>query len=227
MNMADGLNMNPRPGEPESSLVPGMSAPRAKQPPAARGAGPLALTIPAPLLMPDTSGPGPTPLQTPLQWSYDFTALGVARASFPGVIAADPVANAGTWLPALTFVTPGNLAIGYSNQAGRWQRNGDVVTVQFQLTTNLFTWTTAAGNMLVGTLPFPAVAGAIAIGPIYLQGMTKAGFTWVVCELSGTGQLRFVACGSAQAGSALQPADMPSGGVVVIRGSLTYQAVPL
>lgn len=83
----DGLGMAPRPGEPESALIPGMAAP----------------TPPAPQIgsvkrfglfghvqlgsMPDTSGPGPTALETPNVWNYDFDpATGNARAQFPGIV---------------------------------------------------------------------------------------------------------------------------------------------
>jgi len=83
----DGLGMAPRPGEPESALLPGMAAPR---PPEAR------ISPPVPFgrfghvqlgSMPDTSGPGPVALETPLLWGYDFDpATGFARAQFSGIV---------------------------------------------------------------------------------------------------------------------------------------------
>jgi hypothetical protein len=73
-NMSDGLNMLPRIGEPESS---------AGLPERAAG-GLLALSSPN---IPDTSGPGPTPLQQPGTWNYDFNpADGIARATFNGEV---------------------------------------------------------------------------------------------------------------------------------------------
>lgn len=76
----DGLNMAPRPGEPESALLPGMAAPA---PNSARG-GPPGVEA---LDMPDTSGPGPTAVQSPGTWVYDFDpANGMARATFNGEV---------------------------------------------------------------------------------------------------------------------------------------------
>lgn len=73
-NMADGLNFQPRIGEPESSAGP-----------RAQPVGGLQAFL-APNI-PDTSGPGPTPLQAPVRWVYDFDpATGVARATFNGEV---------------------------------------------------------------------------------------------------------------------------------------------
>src|SRR5215470_5113839 len=77
---ADGLGMNPRPGEPESSLVPGMAA-------IAFAEAPEALIGVAPMAMPDTSVPGPVALQQPGTWVYDFNpATGSSRATFTGEV---------------------------------------------------------------------------------------------------------------------------------------------
>jgi Chaperone of endosialidase len=79
-DMADGLNMQPRIGEPETSGASGRSFPG----PELTAGGPQALLAPN---IPDTSGPGPTPLQQPGAWSYDFNpADGVARATFNGEV---------------------------------------------------------------------------------------------------------------------------------------------
>lgn len=84
---SDGLGMAPRPGEPESALIPGMAAPA----PPAPQIGPVerfGLFGHVQLgSMPDTSGPGPTALETPLLWNYDFDpASGNARATFSGLV---------------------------------------------------------------------------------------------------------------------------------------------
>jgi hypothetical protein len=79
-DMADGLNMQPRIGEPETSGVSG----RSFAGPELTVGGPQALLAPN---IPDTSGPGPTPLQQPGTWSYDFNpADGIARATFNGEV---------------------------------------------------------------------------------------------------------------------------------------------
>jgi Chaperone of endosialidase len=78
--MADGLNMLPRIGEPETSGVSGQSFPA----PELTAGGPSQFLAPN---IPDTSGPGPTPLQQPGAWAYDFDpASGIARATFNGEV---------------------------------------------------------------------------------------------------------------------------------------------
>lgn len=73
-SVADGLNMLPRIGEPETSF-PGAGKP----------VGDL-LAFSAPNI-PDTGGPGPTPLQQPGAWTYDFDPTsGSARATFNGEV---------------------------------------------------------------------------------------------------------------------------------------------
>jgi hypothetical protein len=79
-NMADGLNMAPRPGEPESALEPGMAAP------APRMTADAHLSVGA-QSMPDTSGPGPTALVQPATWVYDIDpGTGVSRATYNGEV---------------------------------------------------------------------------------------------------------------------------------------------
>ena len=84
----DGLNMAPRPGEPESAMLPGMAAPRPQNSPP-EGAGPDWFTLLH--SMPDTSGPFPQPPGATIQevptWAYDFDpANGSARATFNGEV---------------------------------------------------------------------------------------------------------------------------------------------
>jgi hypothetical protein len=79
-DMADGLNMLPRPGEPELATLPGMAAPA----PRAIAGGRLALLA---ANMPDTSI-GAVALQEPARWTYDFDpASGIARATYVGEVA--------------------------------------------------------------------------------------------------------------------------------------------
>lgn len=90
---SDGLNMLPRPGEPESTLEPGMSAPTPG----------LGVTLPAPAIirplaigpfpnvpnMPDTSMPGGNgvAIEAPPGWFFDFDpGTGSARATFNGEV---------------------------------------------------------------------------------------------------------------------------------------------
>ena len=90
----------PRPGEPESALLPGMSAPAPR-------AAPEPFEAPTALSMPDTSI-GPVALQEPATWSYDFDpATGSSRASYPGVT---NIAGGGANITPAAFVNPSTAA---------------------------------------------------------------------------------------------------------------------
>lgn len=90
-DMSDGLGMLPRPGEPELATLPGMAAPIPRDVERAiAGAGSPKGGLPGvgALSMPDTSSPGPTALQEPGAWAYDFDpGTGASRATFNGVVA--------------------------------------------------------------------------------------------------------------------------------------------
>src|ERR1700722_13450728 len=79
---SDGLGMQPRIGEPESSSP----AARAQLPGLRDAVGGLLAFNPPNI--PDTSGPPPAPnVEAPVRWIYDFDpATGVSRAIFPGEV---------------------------------------------------------------------------------------------------------------------------------------------
>jgi hypothetical protein len=111
----DGLNMAPRPGEPESAMLPGMAAPRPQASPL-RGSG--LLLAPLPAAMPDTSLPGPVALQTPNTWTYDFDpGTGSARATFNGQVSFTSGGSVVGYLPLAGGTLTGDLAIAHGGQA--------------------------------------------------------------------------------------------------------------
>jgi hypothetical protein len=80
------------------------------------------------------------------------TPLGVAeaitkRAGITGV-------ETGTWTPAFTFETPGNLSVAYTTQSGYYTRIGDLVYIAARLVFTP-TYTTASGFANVANFPFP------------------------------------------------------------------------
>lgn len=87
---SDGLNMLPRPGEPESSLTPGMAAPLGVKLPASPIIRPLSVgPFPNVPSMPDTSMPGGNgvAIEAPPGWFFDFDpGTGSARATFNGEV---------------------------------------------------------------------------------------------------------------------------------------------
>ena len=60
----------------------------------------------------------------------------------------------GTWTPAMTYTTPGDLSISHSLQVGRYTKIGNIVSVFFDLRLSGFTKGTASGNLAIGGLPF-------------------------------------------------------------------------
>src|SRR5215831_5497396 len=68
------------------------------------------------------------------------------KLQFPAIQApsADPNTlddyEEGTWVPVLTFATPGNLVVVYSVQLGGYVKVGKKVTVNFNITTSTFTF---------------------------------------------------------------------------------------
>jgi hypothetical protein len=134
--------------------------------------------------------------------------------------------SAGNWTPAGTFATAGNAVVTASIAYGRWIRNFGSVFVDFTFTTSAFTHTTASGNFRLTGLPFTAIneTNYVAQGDLIWQGITKANYTDVSCQV-GAGQnfITFGASGSGQTVAGVTAADMPTGGTLILRGSLTMR----
>lgn len=130
----------------------------------------------------------------------------------------------GTFTPALTFSTPGNLSVTYSTQSGDYTRIGDFVHCDINIVTSAFTHTTASGNALITGLPFTISNSNAPYGAVLWGGINKASYTNVaLAGLSNTTQANLVASGMGQAAANVTAADMPTGGTVLIRASLDYR----
>ena len=133
-------------------------------------------------------------------------------------------ADINTWSPAITFATPGNLSVTYSAQSGSYTRVGNLVTATFVVATSAFTHTTASGALRITGLPFVS-AVTTAEGALEFQGITKAGYTNCTLNVAtGNSFMTIRASGSGVAIADVLAADMPSGGTVTLRGSITYMA---
>lgn len=151
---------------------------------------------------------------------------------FPATAVASADANTlddyeeGTWTPVLTFDTPGDLAITYSTQLGWYTKIGNLVTVNWSMVTSAFTHTTASGNSKITSLPFTSSSdtGYSSYGSLGWQGITKASYTHVYPSLANNStQFQLLASGSGQTISGVSSANMPSGGSVILRGTLSYR----
>jgi hypothetical protein len=134
-----------------------------------------------------------------------------------------------TFTPAITFATPGDLAVTYSSRVCGYTKKGQEVTADISIITSAFTHTTAAGDLQITGLPFTPKntvnrfwGGALT----QFGGITKAGYTQFGIRVdANTTTALLLAGGSGVAAARVQAADMPTGGSVVIVGTITYVAV--
>jgi hypothetical protein len=150
---------------------------------------------------------------------YDSTANSAAGAWI--LLNSTIPYDASTWTPVLTFATPGDLSVTYSDQVGTYTKIGRQVTVHFGISTSAFTHTTASGQLKITGLPF--TVGLDAYGPGFFQGITKAGYTSVSFEANASStEILVWASGSGVAGGGVVVADVPTGGIVQLYGTITY-----
>lgn len=135
-----------------------------------------------------------------------------------------PVAD-GNWTPTVSFATPGNLNIAYSTRAGRYQLSGKTCKLWLSVTTSTFTHTTASGALTITGLPFPAAAnGVFYEGPLGYTGINNATRPSLNLMLAAGGnELNVQAHGPGASIVSVQASDMPTGGLVVLRGAIQYE----
>ena len=132
------------------------------------------------------------------------------------------------WTPAITFATPGDLAVTYTTQVGDLAIIDGEVRAGFRIITSAFTHTTAAGNLQITGLPIQANSdsGFVWSGALpSWGGITMAGGR-TQCGLSitaGTSVITVTASGSAVASANITAAEMPTGGAVVLRGDIRFR----
>ena len=133
------------------------------------------------------------------------------------------------WTPVLTFTTPGDLSVVYTKQAGDLIRTKDEVIATFNIVTSTFTFTTATGSLNITGLPYTAStlsadSGFVWMGDLFFQGITKANYTVFVPAITAADNVIVViGSGSGQSASNVAAADMPSGGSVVLKGSIHFR----
>lgn len=131
----------------------------------------------------------------------------------------------GIWTPNLTFATPGNLNVVYSNHKGRYTKVGQHLSYSFVLQTSTFTHSTASGNLTITGLPYASVNDSAygSYAALGFQGITKANYTsYLGAVLSNTSSIIPIGCGSGQTAAIPSPTDLPSGGTVILAGAGHY-----
>lgn len=148
----------------------------------------------------------------------------IDNSAAPGNMTWDDFKTA-TWTPVLTNSIPGDLAVGYLRQLGTKKRCGRQVTLTCAVVTNAFTWTTAAGTWQITGQPYASdtLTGFAWEGSLVFQGITKANFTNFNSTITSGSSVIVISCsGSAQTQGSLAAADMPTGGTVILRFTITY-----
>lgn len=85
------------------------------------------------------------------------------------------ISSSGTWTPAITFQTPGNLSVSYPFRSAGYLKIGRLVILTCQMTF-VPTYTTASGYLLLTGLPFtPTSIG----GNSALTGINSNGSSFV------------------------------------------------
>lgn len=153
------------------------------------------------------------------------------QISFPAAQSASAGANTlddyeeGTWTPAITFVTPGDFAATYSTQLGVYTKIGLMVFLSFNMLINPITHTTAAGALRMTGLPFTIPAGLGFFGNLSFQGITKAGYTQISPRgIASTSLADFSTSGSGVGSAGVTTADVPTGGVLQLNGTIIHRA---
>lgn len=132
-----------------------------------------------------------------------------------------------TFTPVLTFATPGDLAVGYTQQTGFYEQIGNTYFCHFVVITSSFTHTTASGACNITGFP---VAGAnsngnTATAAVQWSGITKAGYTQISGQIPFNSTIMsFLAFGSGVGRTTVTAADMPTGGSVVLLGTVVIIA---
>jgi uncharacterized membrane protein YfcA len=155
----------------------------------------------------------------------DVTTLVTSKITYENFLAS--FISSSSWTPALTFATPGDLAVSYSTREGTYVKTGDLVTVWFNILTSAFTHTTASGHLRITGLPFTAASGITYFaGSAAISGITQANYTqWTPIVQNGTAYVVFLSTGQGQSESSVGTDVATTGSTLLIRGSLTYKAV--
>lgn len=129
------------------------------------------------------------------------------------------------WTPIFTFATPGDLAQNYSTQLGDFLRTkSGMVHMTFSISAAP-TFTTASGNLRIGTMPIPSLAVTNrTVGAMSFSGITKAGYTQFMARMSPVASTQFevIASGSAVAIDNVTAANFTTTGFVVFEGTISY-----
>lgn len=161
----------------------------------------------------------------------DISNANAGQIVFPASQNASANANTlddyeeGTWTPAIRFASfaTDNLSVAYTSQVGTYTKIGRHSHNSFTIITSTFTHTTASGGVQITGIPFANGGTHAHNGAVTVRGITKVNYTSFASVVQSTNQfVELFSCASAQVNSAVVAADMPSGGTVLLLGSIGY-----
>ncbi len=173
----------------------------------------------------DTKAPKASPVFTGDATIPTINLTG-GQIKFPATQSASSDANTlddyeeGTWEPSFTCGTPGDLSVSYGTRTGTYTKIGRVVTASFMIAATI-TWTTSSGIVSLSGLPFTVNGGAFTAVGAY-GGYTSANFPYIGAQLSSTTSIYLFKSGSGQTAVNIPIADFPTGGTVVVYGTVSY-----
>lgn len=154
-----------------------------------------------------------------------FPATQVASTNLNTLDDYEESAGDGTgFVPTVTFVTPGDLSVVYSQRAADYTKIGKLVLFNIRIQTSTFTFTTASGSMQVTGLPFTS-GTATFYGNVLIGGYTSAGFTQIIPNIGGSStSMTFIASGTGVAAATLAATEFRTATNVTIRCQGWYLA---
>jgi hypothetical protein len=162
----------------------------------------------------------------------DTWTLPKGQITFPATQNSSTNANTlddyeeGTGTLSMTFTTAGNQSIILSVDDYNYVKVGRLVVLSFTLVTSTFTHSTASGDLRILTLPFTSTntANLFYYGNLQWSGITSAYTDVCIRTTNNSAFVNLEGSKTAAASAAIDYGDMPTGGTVDLRGTISYLA---
>jgi hypothetical protein len=156
----------------------------------------------------------------PMQSTADFIVL-MGTSTGAQEIARSHVAK--TFTPVVTFATPGDLSVAYTDQSGRYTIVGNILKWEMTLSFTP-TYTTASGDFIITGLPVAPLLNGAGQQATRLSGVAWGGTdTQISVYVNSSSEIKLWRTLSASAGGPAQPTHIPSGTAYTFWLSGSYQ----
>lgn len=128
--------------------------------------------------------------------------------------------------PSVTFTTPGDVAVGYTTQAGHYWLIGKLVFFKITIITSSFAHSTASGDLRIAGFPFTCLNNLTARGQGSgsFRGITMANFTQFNLNIvQGTTEAVLHASGQGQSDANVTVTQAPNGASLRLEMSGFYE----